>query len=643
MLLGSALQPVQAQPGPRPSGAVAAEALAADQPGEELILEMLNVKDADLRDVFRGIAHQYNLNLMVDNRIDRRVTIRLANVPVLDAVTFLCRQNGLRLQQEGAIYRIELPPEPRPAPPRPPDIIVQDSLLTLNLQGEPVEQVITLLAERSGHNLVLQPGVRGALRGRLQRVPFEVGLRTIMETNGFTVREKEDIYYIDQANLAGEDGQPRGQLWVQVDDEERITLDVTQAPITAVLREVASQLDVNLVTYDTPDRPISAKVSGLTFDETLNFLFKGTDITYRQEGALYIVGSKETSGIATTRLLRLSHIRADAVLEMLPEAILSNATIEVVREHNGIMVTGPSDVIVELEHFIDEVDYPTPQILIEALVVDFEANDLFDLGLSFGRDAAQAAEASTQGFHFGGGDDQAGGFQAGADGRQTNEVLNKLNPLTSVFGLRNIGRLPDDFYFRINALSTDGKVDIRSRPQISTLNGHTASISIGTTQYYILETATPFQSPNQVVVQQSQRFETVEANVQLEVTPWVSSSGEVTADIRPEFSTPVGDLVPGVPPTINSRILESTVRLQDGETIVLGGLINESEEVVRNKVPVLGSIPLLGRLFRSKKRDTRKSELLIFLTPHVFYGDERDAERWDRLKDRAGFTPSGER
>ena len=118
----------------------------------------------------------------------------------------------------------------------------------------------------------------------------------------------------------------------------------------------------------------------------------------------------------------------------------------------------------------------------------------------------------------------------------------------------------------------------------------------------------------------------------MEITPWVSASGDVTVDIKPEFKTPVGSLSSEVPPTINSRILDSTVRLKDGETIILGGLIQESNVDNVNKVPILGNIPLLGRLFRNKSTSTIKSELVVFVTPHVFYGDGDDAYRWRQLQ-----------
>ena len=85
------------------------------------------------------------------------------------------------------------------------------------------------------------------------------------------------------------------------------------------------------------------------------------------------------------------------------------------------------------------------------------------------------------------------------------------------------------------------------------------------------------------------------------------------------------------------------MRLRDGETIILGGMIQDEETVKYHKVPILGGIPLLGGLFRSTSRDIRKSELVIFLTPHVFYGDERDNEKWETLKEEMDLQGLKER
>lgn len=610
-------------------------------------LETVNVREADLRDVFRGIAHQYGLNLIVDSRIDRRVTVRLAGLPVIEAIAFLARENGLVLSQEGYILRVDVPPEPAPPPPpvpEPPHVMVRGDSLTVDLHGEELETVMRLIAQESGRDIVVRQGVRGPLRGLLTDVPFVLGLRTLLQNNGFALREKDGIFHVDRAGFGGAEDAGAGRaFWVQVDDS-LVSFDVVDARIADVLREMATQLEVNLVTYAVPEGSITARVAGLPLDDCLELLFKGTNITYRRSGNVYVIGDKQTHGIAATRLLRLGHIRADAVLELLPKTLREHATIQVVREHNGLMVTGTNDVIAEVETFVREVDHPTPQILIEALVVDFAATDFFELGLRFGRNKALATKSASGTYLFettGSTDPEevrTKGFRHSGDGRTANTYLDALSSLAGVFGIQNIGHLPEDFFFQLHALSQEGKANIRSRPQVSTLNGHTASITIGTTQYYILDTDTPYQQPGQFYLQSTERFEKIEANVKLEITPWVSASGEVTTEIRPEFSAPVGRFDPEVPPTINSRVLDSTVRLRDGETIILGGLIQDVDKVVYHKVPLLGSIPLLGRLFSGRSSEREKSELVIFITPHVFYGDERDDAKWRALRDRMDLS-----
>ncbi|MDX1545800.1 MAG: type II and III secretion system protein [Rhodothermales bacterium] len=640
VLLKGSLYVHELTPGAAPP-ARAPETNAAPDTTESLpeaaraLLTMLNVKDADLRDVFRTIAHEHSINLMVDNRIERRVTVRLAALPVIEALRFLCMQNGLALSRTGHIFRIAPKPEPPPVPEPPPRVAVREGLLTVDLRGDDLERVVRLVAQQSGQNIIVRRGVGGTLTGSLRGIPLEEGLRALAATNGFAIRRIDGIYHIDRLGMDAEGGPAARAFFVEARDS-LIHLDVVDAPIAHILREIAAQTDADLITYDTPEERITAKADSLTLEAALDLLLRRTRATYRREGARYFIGDRETSGIADTRLIRLHHLRAEAALDLLPPRIREHATLQVVREHNGLMVTGTRDVIVEVEHIVREVDHPTPQILIEALVVDFEANDLFEFGLGFGRNREEALAARREGYRFeGGATEDAAGLQIGGNGHQVNDFLRDyVDPLTNgLFGVRTVGRLPSDFFLHIRALSAEGRATIRSRPQIATLNGHTASLKIGTTQYYILRTQTPYQNPNQVLLQNTQRFEKIEANVVLDITPWVSASGEITADIRPEFSMPVGEFDPDVPPTINTRVLESTVRLRDGETIILGGLIQDEERALHNKVPVLGSIPLLGRLFRSTTRDKVKSELVIFLTPHVFYGDARDEAKWQRLRE----------
>jgi len=606
-----------------------------------VVLGTINFRDLDLRDLLRGIGREYELNLLVDNQINKRSTVRLANIAVIEALIYICLEYDLSLHQNGQIFRIRnyLPEEKVPEIKIPDVQINEQGLIFLDLANDDLSLTIRTMSQMTGQNIIVRSGVSGSLTGYLQSVPFEVGLETILNNNGFTLRKRDEIWFVDRGGIRLGGEQPSGEqqtLWVQAVDN-LISLDVTNAPLVDVIREIGYQLDLNLVTYSLPQGVITAKTKNLTLDHTFSYLFRGTNYTFRQESDIYVIGDKNISGIATTRLMRFNHIRADVVLDMIPANLIQGATIKIVKEQNGILAIGTNDMLMDLEAFIREIDYPTPQILIEALVVDVQTSNIFELGATLAGSFRPDSLFGIPRILFGS-ETQRGRFSGGVsidgDGRHVNSLLAAGGNL---FGIQNLGVLPRDFFFRIHALDQKGVVNIRSRPQISTLNGHEASIEIGTKQYYLLRTTTPIRSPQDVITQESERFETIEANVSLKITPWVSASGEVTTEIRPEFNTPVGEFNPNVPPTINSRVLDSTVRLKDGETIILGGLIQESEINFKNRIPIIGRIPLLGRLFTNTTKSTVKSELIIFITPHVFYGDENDYLRWERLRDDLSY------
>ncbi|MCG8372304.1 MAG: secretin and TonB N-terminal domain-containing protein, partial [Balneolales bacterium] len=508
----------------------------------------INVQDIDSRDFLRALGRQYNVNVLVDNRLNRRLTLRLSEVSIIEVLIFVVQEHGLSLNQSGQVFRIReyIPPEPEPEIIEP-EIAYENNLLTIDLVEVELSEVTRILTELTGRNIIARNGVSGSITGYLQEVEFENGLAIILNNNGFSLREKDGIYIIDRLGFV-EGSEGGAGFWVSMENN-LVSLDVVNANISDIIREIGYQSDVNMITYGLPDATITAKVNNLTIDDALTYIFRGTEYTYRKEGDMYIIGDKSTSGIASNKLIRLNHIRSDVVIDMLPASVTQNADVQVVKEQNGLIVIGTNDVIFELENFIKEVDHPTPQILIEALVVDVNTSDMYKLGVSIAQGTAPDSSYLNNPFTmlFGQGADQDGGLFFQGDGTDLNSVI---SPGGNLLGVRNLGQLPSNFFFQVQALDQEGLVTVRSRPQIATLNGYTASIEIGTTQYFLLESTTPLQSPNQIVTQQSQRFEAIEANVLLEITPWVSASGEVTVEVHPEFNTPVGTLNSETPPTI---------------------------------------------------------------------------------------------
>jgi type IV pilus assembly protein PilQ len=577
-------------------------------------IKVLDFKNTDLKDAVRAIAEKYNLNIFVDDNINRRITIHLTDVSPDRAIRFIVEKQGLRIDKKDNIYQILEPPLPEPPPPPPLKINVRDDLLSIDVENKKLSTVIRQLSEKSGQNIVMATGVTGQVTGFLQSMPFEKGLRTFLNVNGFELHRQDGVFHVDYGFRDTESDSKRGnRFWVSARDS-LVTLDVVQAPIKDILQEIAIQMGFDLILYGDVEGSITAKCSKIKLNDALNYLFINTPYSFRREDDIYFVGKKEMHGMTFSKLVELQHLKAEGLMDLLPKRIQENATIKIVREHNGLMVIGTQDLIRETQEFIRQIDRPIPQILIEALVVDYNQSQISEFDVQAGIGASDSVSVMQSLFPT---------LHASSDGDYLNSQISLYGPK---WGIPQVGKLPSDFYIRIKALEKEGYANIRSRPQIATLNGHTASISIGTTQYFILKTNTPYSSPNQVYVQESQRFETIKAEMLLKITPWVSASGEITTEIHPEFSTPKGGLDSERPPTIDHRILDSTVKLQDGETIILGGLIQDSDSRDFNKVPILGDLPLLGGLFRSYAKNRVETELMIYVTPHLSYTEKKPKE-----------------
>lgn len=608
-----------------------------------LKIEAFNFKDASIKDLLRAIAREYNVNIIVQESVSGSITIRLNNLTVIEAILHICIDAKLTPELRGSVLTIKKNIEIIPT--RNQIIVVNGNTINIDIDQLPIDDFIRKIVEQTPYQIIKQQGLDAKLSGLLLEIETIKALKLIAESNGLTVRKNNDVYYIERSFQSLSNAEGLGKSgWVQVSKDSLVSLEVSKVPILDIVYELAKQLNLNLITYVSPTGALNAKFKDVYYLEALSLILRGSGFTFRSENGIIIIGNKQTTGISNNRLIKLKHLRADNVLTQIPEIIRKDAFIQVIKEQNAIMVIGTPETISDVIRYVNEMDLPTPQILMEVLVVDVHENNLFELGATIASTSKSIDTARIPGLGIFG--------QLGATGRPTGGLtlqgtgadINRIfGSNGNLLGIRNLGQLPTDFYVRIQALSQEGKIEIKSRPQIATLNGHEASIEIGTTQYYILTSTTPLQSSNQIITQESQRFEKIEANISLKITPYVNASGEVTTEIHPEFNTPVGELNPDIPPTINKRVLDSTVRLKDGETIILGGLIQESISRTTNKIPFLGDIPLLGRLFTNTFTDKGKSELIIFITPYVFYGDENDNLKWNAIRNKLNIEKNNDK
>jgi general secretion pathway protein D len=257
---------------------------------------------------------------------------------------------------------------------------------------------------------------------------------------------------------------------------------------------------------------------------------------------------------------------------------------------NSLLVTAASKNFEKIKEILADLDRPVPQVLIKVLIAEVTHEDTLDIGAEFSFLNMRASGTR--------------GYSSGTDF--------SVAAQTGGFMLRV---LDGDFTAAVRLLATVGKLDVLSRPYILTSDNQQASIMVGQ--------EVPFITRSQLT-DTGQTINTIEYDdigIILTVTPHINPDGLVIMDVYPEISALTGQTVP-ISETVNApvfarRAAQSRVAIRDGQTIVIGGLMEDRNTDHVDKVPIMGDIPLLGALFRRTTKDKIKTELLIFLTPHV--------------------------
>ena len=281
---------------------------------------------------------------------------------------------------------------------------------------------------------------------------------------------------------------------------------------------------------------------------------------------------------------------------------------------NAVIISAPDAVFANLKAVIDKLDVRRLQVHVEALIVEMTADKAAEFGVQW-QALQDLSTNATQGF---------GGTNFGARGTGTNIIDGAVNPGSLGNGL-NLGvvrgqvTIPGigtvtNLAFLARALESDTKANILSTPNLLTLDNEEAKIVIGQNVPFITgqyaqtgaaTTATPFQT-----------IERKDVGLTLRIKPQISEGGSVRLQIYQEVSSVQGQTIPAGIIT-NKRSLESSVLVDDGQIIVIGGLIQDSTGNTMQKVPLLGDIPLLGALFRYETRTQTKTNLMVFLRPLV--------------------------
>ncbi len=293
-----------------------------------------------------------------------------------------------------------------------------------------------------------------------------------------------------------------------------------------------------------------------------------------------------------------------------------------------VIIAAPEDYRV-IKSVIAKLDIRRRQVFVEVVVLEVGSEDEFDFGIGYHGglpDSAgnmQLASAQLNGTSFGATSDALSGLAMGIFGAETVDI-----PMFSATGVASVLTIPT-FGIALNALASNSGVDILSNPSLLIVDNEEATISVGRNVPFPVSSGRD-NNNNPIVSYQRE-----DVGIELKVTPQINESNTVTMEISLKVAE-VEEDSSGLDVTTagfitSEREMENVAVVDDNQTIVIGGLIGKTATTVETKIPILGDIPLIGALFRGTRKTERKTNLLIFLTPHVI-NEPEDLQEVYRVK-----------
>lgn len=430
--------------------------------------------------------------------------------------------------------------------------------------------------------------------------------------------------------------------------EASVTMNIVDSEVREVLTSLASIGGVNIVADDSVNGKITVQLAGVSFQEALDIITKTKGLQYQTIGNTIIVGTKNnmSAGFGQLHVFHLKFANPDDVVNAAKLAlglggstessstenstqttttsntnsttsnndgkttaeISGNLTVD--KATNSLLFYGTASEAQKVRAVLDQIDIPYEQVSLEAQVMSINKTDSKNLGIEWEwSKAPQSYEEYTP---------EKITIDA-TTGRITSSEPAEITRASSfnkgtTGGIISFGRSPDglpyEFYYaaKINALINNGKANILSKPKITTINGKEATINIGGE----VPIPTLTVSDNTTTT----TYEYKETGIILKYTPRVNDDGYITAKIHTEVSTPTYD-ADAKAYRFNKRSADTQVRLKDGETMVIGGLIGSDESKVMSKIPFLGDLPILGRFFSNVNNSKNESEVIIFVTARI--------------------------
>ncbi|HCV79342.1 MAG TPA: type IV pilus secretin PilQ, partial [Pseudomonas sp.] len=477
-------------------------------------------------------------------------------------------------------------------------------------------QFVNASADSSGASIVIEP------TGTYDYLAYQTNNRLTLSVKPLTTEEKEKRA-ADRFTYTG----------------EKLSLNFQDIDVRSVLQLIADFTNLNLVASDTVQGNITLRLQNVPWDQALDLILKTKGLDKRQIGNVLLVApadeiaarerqelesQKQIQQLAPLRrdLIQVNYAKAADIAKLFQSVTSADKTadergsISVDERTNSIIAYQTQNRLDELRRIVSQLDIPVRQVMIEARLVEANVDYSKQLGVRwggnassgnfavYGKDGATTVDSSTGQVYLPG-SSTVGSFTSASGVAPTPFVDMGVSGSTSGIGIGFMvgGKMLD---LQLSALQSSGNGEIISQPKVVTSDKETAKILRGT--------EIPYQEASSSGAT-STSFK--QAALSLEVTPQITPDNRIIMEVKVNKDAPdYQNALNGVPP-ISKNEVNAKVLVSDGETIVLGGVFSNTQTKSTTKVPMLGDIPYVGRLFRRDSVTDSKVELLIFLTPRI--------------------------
>ena len=405
----------------------------------------------------------------------------------------------------------------------------------------------------------------------------------------------------------------------------RIDLEYRDTDVRTVILQMMQRANINVIFDDDVAGSISLSLKGVSFDKAFKTILnmKGLVAQSISENLIKIstpkrVLTEQKDSVLKTKVFFLNYVKASDLksqIESIAQAEgRTTSKCNVDDTNNALIVTDTVYGLDEVERLIKKLDRMPKQVIIEAKLVEVSLDSGLHTGVQWGvvytRPTTQIGMGNSENVVR----DLAGNplfsLPIYGGGAGTGVSL----PPEQIYGSFRFLKVTSKTVLdaTLSAAVKKGKANILSNPKIATLNNKEASINIINQIPYVTTEITNTSGGSVA----TQKVTYITAGIVLNVLPTITSDGKIIMKISPKVSKP-SQTAQFQPPSIDERRADTTVVVDDGETIAIGGLIHESESEYLYKVPVLGDIPVLGYLFKKKSKEKNRMELLIFVTPKI--------------------------